>query len=214
MKRDASLARSPLKPARAVHVRLSRADTQTALPPPDPRLSQATTLAASSPLDTDCRPWLLAGLLILPPGCAPAASPSPFSALSGPSCRGSPRRCQPLCRFRVVNSDFFLHARAWLPCSLEMQPRSCLEHRPSRLSTTAPSGAANAPPWMRTPAPSLWPSSASRARLPPVVASEGREQEHAIGAVRPLKHGSPAVGDTIMVPLGTTDNDGLPQRYS
>ena len=40
VKRDASLARRPLKPARAVHVRLSPADTQIAPLSPDMRLSQ------------------------------------------------------------------------------------------------------------------------------------------------------------------------------
>ena len=70
MKRDASLARRPLKPARAVHVRLSQAYTQIVVPSLDPRLCQATTLATSTPLDPVSlrprnRPWLLAGLLVL-----------------------------------------------------------------------------------------------------------------------------------------------------
>ena len=52
MKLDPNLARSPLEPARA-HVRLSQADMQIALHSLDPRLSQATTLAASTPLDPD-----------------------------------------------------------------------------------------------------------------------------------------------------------------
>ena len=71
MKRDASLVRSPPKPARAVHVRLSQTDTQTALPTPDPRLSHATTLAASTLSTWTPRswPWLPAGLLALPLAC-------------------------------------------------------------------------------------------------------------------------------------------------
>ena len=71
MKRDASLAHSPPKPARVVYVRLSQADTQIDLHTPDPRLSQATTLTASTPLDLDYPgsqgpAWLPAGLLALP----------------------------------------------------------------------------------------------------------------------------------------------------
>ena len=53
MKRDATLVQSPPKPARHVHVRLSQADTQTALPPPELWLSQVSTLAASTPFDLD-----------------------------------------------------------------------------------------------------------------------------------------------------------------
>ena len=45
-----------------------------------------------------------------------------------------------------------------------------------------------APPWMRTPAPTSWRLSASRARLPLVVASDDWEREHAIGAGRPPLH--------------------------
>ena len=58
---------------------------------------------------------------------------------------------------------------------------------------------------MGTPAPFSWPSSASRARLPPEAASGDREGEHAIGAAAPARPS--AVGDTIVEPLGAPTAD-------
>ena len=127
MKRDATLAHSPLNLAMVVHVRLSPADTaQPDLSAPNPRLSQVTTLAASTPVDPDLietqeQPlaicWLVGSSTDLPPPAGtppdggPAERQSPFSALSGPY-RGCP---PPLpvsepAPVQVVNSDIFARA--------------------------------------------------------------------------------------------------------
>ena len=102
------------------HVRLSQADTQNALPMPKSRLSQAIALAASTPLDLDYPETQEPALAT----CWPAGSStgllqrlSPFSALSGPSYRGSlpPPAPAPVSGpappVQVVNSDIFARAR-------------------------------------------------------------------------------------------------------
>ena len=106
MKRDASLARSPLNPARAVYIRLFPCRHADRSAPPDPRLSQATSCRTDSPGPglpetqeprlASCRP---AGSAIDLPAPAPAASQSPFQLFLDPPV-AAVRRCRPLCRFR------------------------------------------------------------------------------------------------------------------
>ena len=65
MKRDDTEVRSPVKPPRAVHSRLSQLDTQPDPPALDPRLSQADTVVARLLMTRDPCPFLVLQLVYL-----------------------------------------------------------------------------------------------------------------------------------------------------
>ena len=147
MKRDVSLTRSPLKPARAVHVRLSQATTLAALTPLDP-----DSLTRDLPVAT-CRPagssTDLPAPVGAPPDVAPTVSQSPSSPFPGPSCRGSPPLPAPAPvseTVQFVNSDPFARARIAAVQSRVAAPVVSGSRAPpqtprSRPSKTAPSAA-------------------------------------------------------------------------
>ena len=146
MKRDASHARSPLRPAKAVPVRLSQADKQAALPPPDPRLSQATTLAALTPPPRTLGTQALEGPvphhrlrgLGRPPGAAPnARERGPLGAPTRGFWNSATRALgEATCGHKAVTA--LVHAAARFPASLLAltSPHLCprqLSHRPRHL---------------------------------------------------------------------------------